>query len=74
MDRQPVEAYDASGDGPAIAHEPLLSSQPCRCRDCLFTRRTLRRDSIRPRPPVLPAGQGTYRLASWWSDGGGSGL
>ena len=71
MDRDAVEVCVAGGDGPSINSEPTLTSSPCRCRDCLFTRRTMRRDAIDRRLPVLPAGEGTYRLASWWSDGSG---
>lgn len=71
VDGDADEVCVAGGDGSSTSSEPTLASSPCRCRDCLFTRRTLRRDAIGRRPPVLPAGEGAYRLGSWWSDGSG---
>ena len=75
MDRDDaVEVCVAGNDGSSPSSELTLAPWPCRCRDCLFTRRTLRRDAVDRRPPVLPAGEGTYRLASWWSGGSGPDL
>ncbi len=74
MDRDAVEVCVAGGDGSSTGSEHMLAAGPCRCRGCLFTRRTARRDAIGRRPPVLPAGEGTSRLASWWSGGSGSDL
>lgn len=70
LDRDALEAGVAGGDGLGTATERAAAPGPCRCRDCLLAMRTLRRDAIGRRPPVLPAGEGSYRLASWWSDGG----
>lgn len=69
VDPDPVEASVPGGDGSSTGSEPPLAPRPCRCKDCLFTMRTLRRDAIGRQPAVLPAAEGTYRLGSWWSDG-----
>ena len=74
IDRDAVEVRVACGDESSTGSEPTLASRPCRCRDCLFTRRTVRRAAADRRPPLLPAGEGTYRLASWWSNDSGPDL
>lgn len=71
LDRVAPEACVAGGDGPVTGSEPPGAPRLCRCRDCLFTRRTLRRAAVGRPPPVLSEGEGTYRLASWWSDSDG---
>jgi len=74
MEREDPDACIACGDVPGPNPEPAVNEHPPLCGECLLNRRRVRKAAASRHPSPLAAGDGTYRLGSWWSDGTSAGL